>query len=172
MKWTITADKLVQLNRDLLPKLKSAHSVTRGPVTQDEKDAVLKDHKQRKDLLVSKDSDPMIDENFRVYVNNDALVEDLKSNFNPWIKHSWGTEVSEDTRLRYELFIGGWLHYYDSEVMNGDIDHAISFDWLSVPNSVVVSISPRYKEKSTNLYLHIPPPGAGDPPTPKHPPPY
>lgn len=171
MKWAITADELVQLRRDLIPNLEVLHSGPRARVTSNEKKSEFKRDNQRKDLLVLKKPDPAFDASFRIYTDANALKKDLKTLAHLWYEYTFPDELGDDAKHRYEIFCGGWLHYYDMEVRNGDIEHVISFDW-SVPKAVKVYISPKYRKEGINVYLHMYPPGAGDPPTPKHPPPY
>ncbi len=43
----------------------------------------------------------------------------------------------------YEIFIGGWVHFYDSQVQHGDSDHAVYFDWdykCKMCNSLYITI--------------------------------
>jgi hypothetical protein len=70
-------------------------------------------------------------------------------------------------KLRYELFYGGWLQYFDKVTRNGSTEHIIWFDWpKNKGDEVKVMIS---VDKHWELTK---PPGAGDPPPPTHPPPY
>lgn len=171
MKWSITAERLVQLKRDLLPSWRVSHHAALRSVDPKEIASEFKEDNQRKDLLVLRKPVSNFVESFKIYTNEPALKADLEIKTNLWYEHKFSSEVSEDVKQRFEIFCGGWLHYYDIEVRDGDTDHIISFDW-SVPKLVKVYISPRYRPKGMNIYLHMYPPGAGDPPTPKHPPPY
>jgi hypothetical protein len=73
----------------------------------------------------------------------------------------------------YEVFCGGWLHFYDEEVQHGKTDHAIYFDWDLRDKEKTVSIYLLQTKNITrwNLYVHADPPGSQDPPPVKGPPP-
>jgi hypothetical protein len=75
----------------------------------------------------------------------------------------------------YEIFIGGWLEFYDSEVMSGDSDHGVYFKWDCKCKCVTVYITQMKPSKRWNVNMNINitnPPGTQDPPPPKNPPPY
>jgi hypothetical protein len=73
----------------------------------------------------------------------------------------------------YEIFIGGWVHFYDEKVRHGETDHAIYFDWNPDPliKSVTVHILQTKPNIGWNVYVKVNPPGSQDPPPPKSPPP-
>jgi|GEM_PF-1928544 hypothetical protein len=79
----------------------------------------------------------------------------------------------------FEIYYGGWVHFFDEEVRRGDSDHALYLKWDN-----------REKEMSLTVYILqlrpfvrgnydvrsdvniTNPPTSSDPPTPKGPPPY
>ena len=71
----------------------------------------------------------------------------------------------------YEIFIGGWVHFYDEEVRHGETDHALYFDWDVEKESVTVYILQTKSISSWNVYVKVNPPASQDPPPPKTPPP-
>jgi hypothetical protein len=85
-------------------------------------------------------------------------------------------EVPNDnvTPHPYEIYIGGWLHFYDSEVQCGDSDHAVYFHWDYKCRCVTVYISQLSKDKrwNVNVNVNVNPPGSSDPTKPTIPPPY
>src|SRR5580693_5677062 len=57
----------------------------------------------------------------------------------------------------YEIFIGGWLHFYDLEVQNGYSDHAVYFDWDIEGYSVTVylfQLKPQDKRLNINVNVN------------------
>jgi hypothetical protein len=73
----------------------------------------------------------------------------------------------------FEIFIGGWVHFYDEEVRHGETDHAIYFDWDLTENkeSVTIYILQTKPISGWNVYVKVNPPSLQDPPPPKNPPP-
>ncbi|HTB24300.1 MAG TPA: hypothetical protein VK711_02975 [Puia sp.] len=71
----------------------------------------------------------------------------------------------------YEIFVGGWIHFYDEEVRHGETDHAIYFDWKREERSVTIYILQAKPISRWNVYVKVNPPGSQDPPPPKSPPP-
>jgi hypothetical protein len=69
----------------------------------------------------------------------------------------------------YEIFIGGWVHFYDEVIHRGETDHALYFDWNKPEESVTVYILQTKKISNWNVYVR--PPSSQDPPPPKNPPP-
>ncbi len=79
----------------------------------------------------------------------------------------------DDKPHPYEVFCGGWLHFFDEEVQHGKTDHAIYFEWDLRDEKKDVSIYILQTKIITNwnLYVHADPPGSQDPPPVKGPPP-
>ncbi len=69
----------------------------------------------------------------------------------------------------YEIFIGGWVHFYDEVIHRGETDHALYFEWNKPKETVTVYILQTKKISDWNVY--VTPPGSLDPPPPKNPPP-
>jgi hypothetical protein len=108
------------------------------------------------------------------YFENDCYKELRKGARNIDINEdAENIDIKEVKQHPYEIFIGGWLHFYDSEVQCGRSDHAVYFDWNLGNHSVTVYILQLKPEfaKRWNVYVDINPPGVADPPTPKGPPP-
>lgn len=76
----------------------------------------------------------------------------------------------------YEVFAGGWVHFYDTEVRHGELDHAIYFEWgqdhKEKKNSVTIYIYQTKPNINWNVYVRVNPPTSQDPPPVKSPPPY
>ncbi len=131
---------------------------------------------------------------FKIYDNlevfkRDHLNGEGESNtnrFHKWIrqrglpeayfeeKYSRNKEVEPNP---YEIYIGGWLHFYDTEVQNGNSDHAVYFDWdykeKEYVTVYILQLIPHDKILNIHVNVNITnPPGSQDPPTPKIPPPY
>lgn len=79
---------------------------------------------------------------FTVYEDSglrDKAIQD-KANYNVWVSHKFNKELKEKARRRYEDFVCGYLHYYDTEVRNNWIDHSVYFEWGK--DYVTIYISP------------------------------
>jgi hypothetical protein len=75
----------------------------------------------------------------------------------------------------YEIFVGGWLHFFDTQVQNGYSDYALYFDWDFECKSVtgyILQLMHQDKQLNINVNVNITnPPGSQDPPPPPvHPP--
>ena len=53
----------------------------------------------------------------RIYPSEKVRNDD--KDYNTWVKHPLKGFYSEDAKLRYEIFCGGWLQFFDDEVKNG-----------------------------------------------------
>jgi len=77
-------------------------------------------------------------------VYDDAVLRNKavhdKANYNIWVTHKFNKEIGDKARRRYENFVCGYLHYYDTEVRNNWIDHSIYFEWGN--DYVTIYISP------------------------------
>jgi len=77
----------------------------------------------------------------------------------------------------FEIYYGGWVHFYDEEVRQGDSDHALYLKWDRGDMSLTVYIlqlRPIVRwNPDVRVNVHITnPPTSSDPPAPKGPPPY
>lgn len=72
----------------------------------------------------------------------------------------------------YEIFIGGWVYFYDSEVRHGETDHAIYFEWDRLKKNVTIYLYQTKPIFDWNVYVRVNPPTSQDPTLPKSPPPY
>jgi hypothetical protein len=135
----------------------------------------------------------IIENCFNIYDTLDVFKRDyfyregeLNDNrFRKWVTHKCLPEAYFQEKYRinpdiephpYEIYIGGWLNFYDSEVQNGNSDHAVYFDWNYGRKSVTVYILqliPPEKRWNINVNVNIVnPPGSQDPKPPTNPPPY
>jgi hypothetical protein len=191
-------------------------------------DILIKDpgtpvHPAEPDIWVSKIHDPLIDNCFRIYTDQESLKKhmwngkDLNArewNFHPWmyfenVPEQYSDEVyftpviAESAVVRdiehyqkkegktrskssgggyspnakyvphpYEVFTGGWVHFWDNEVRHGETDHAIYFDWDSKKMNVTVHLFQTKAILNWNVYVKVNPPTSQDPPPVKSPPPY
>ena len=130
---------------------------------------------------------------FKIYESYEVFMKDYfykegelnDHRFHKWVTHKCLPEAYFDEKYKrdldvephpYEIYIGSWLHFYDSEVLNGYSDHAIYFEWNHGRKSVTVYIlqlMPPDKRLNINVNVNITnPPGSQDPPKPPTPPPY
>ena len=107
--------------------------------------------------------------------------KEFKKSLNHKVFYKWGntekypatgySKPGDPARERYELFIGGWLYYFDTEVRNREVDHAVYFEWDNPKGTITIWISPTSGKDGSVVYDSLPPPALGDPPKPKGPPP-
>ena len=68
----------------------------------------------------------------------------------------------------YEIFVGGWLHFFDTQVQNGYSNYALYFDWDFDCKSVtgyILQLVDQEKQLNINVNVNITnPPGSQDPP--------
>jgi hypothetical protein len=67
----------------------------------------------------------------------------------------------------YEIYVGGWVEFFDTEVRHGNTDHALYFEWDHTAKSVTTYILQTIPNVSWNFYINITPPTSTDPPPPK-----
>jgi hypothetical protein len=74
----------------------------------------------------------------------------------------------------YEIYIGGWIQFFDEQVRCGDTDHAVYFDWEITNRAVTIYILQTKPLHGWNVNVNINitnPPTSTDPPPPKPGPP-
>lgn len=132
MKWAITQEDL-DLGIDGL-----------FPPSQEESVFVAKSRKRN----------PKRDErSFNTYVNRCELEASVNLYYGEWVYHEFSHLFRSERyykifKKHYEIFVGGYLHYYDEIVRSGRIDHSIYFVWSKfleddTDYSVRIFISPK-----------------------------
>lgn len=119
---------------------------------------------------IKKAGKPSADKN--VDINDSLCYKDFQSeeHFNKtfnhksreWVTHEFEYNFGKSDNFkkfqkRYEIFCGGYLHYYDMITRNGLTDHCIAFRWnVTGKNKYAVTIllsPPPLKQKKENLAL-------------------
>jgi len=72
----------------------------------------------------------------------------------------------------YEIYIGGWIHFFDEEVRCGESDHAVYFQWEVEERAVIIYIMQTKHESHWNVNINAnvnitKSPTSTDPPPPK-----
>ncbi len=112
-----------------------------------------------------------------VYFNPKLLASIYKKR-NPKLVHSRSKNggafpLGGDKPHPYEVFAGGWAHFYDMEVRHAETDHALYFLWDAFQKNVTIYIYQTTPNSKWNVYVRVNPPSVSqDPPRPKSPPPY
>jgi hypothetical protein len=74
----------------------------------------------------------------------------------------------------YEIYIGGWIQFFDEQVRCGDTEHAVYFEWEIANRAVTIYILQTKPLHGWNVNVNINitnPPTSTDPPPPKPGPP-
>jgi hypothetical protein len=138
---------------------------------------------------------------FTVY-DDEGHRDKALASFRDWVKFPKEAKFKDPcVRLRYELYYGGWLQYYDEIARSGATDSVIWFDWDNEKEKeVIIKIAIAVKWQLINpvkvphvatatqdtsslagastrpVFFRAPdasnPPGSSDPPKPGSPPPY
>ena len=90
----------------------------------------------------------------------------LATSFHPWVEYPI-QNYSPTLQKNYEIFCGGWLHFWDKNISTEMKERQIYFEWG--PNSVRIYISNESKRKGYRITLIVD--GPGDPPVAPPPPP-
>jgi hypothetical protein len=91
---------------------------------------------------------------FTRYKDQKELENDLKQNYKPWVMHPFTYRFRSEMHYRifrkhYEIFVGGYLSFYDDITRNKATDHTIYCKWRP------------YSKKATDYWVQIlmsPPP--------------
>ena len=120
---------------------------------------------------------------YKVYDDETKREKDMEVGKNIWVVHQFEEFLDDIGQKAYQDFVCGFLHYYDTELRNGSIDHIVHFKWeqrqtAQGKNYVTVYLNPpprltpahpKFKPGEPN------PPGSfgsiTDPPPPTGPPP-
>jgi hypothetical protein len=90
----------------------------------------------------------------------------LKKSFHVWIEYS-AVGYSISLQKNYEIFCGGWLHFWDRNISTEEKERKIYFDWSN--DTVKIHISNETKRTGYRITLTVD--GPGDPPVVPPPPP-
>src|SRR5687767_2046540 len=66
---------------------------------------------------------------YKVYDDEAKLKKDMEVDKNIWVVHQYEETIDEAGQKAYQDFVCGFLHYYDTELRNGSIDHIVHFKW-------------------------------------------
>jgi hypothetical protein len=138
--------------------------------------------------------DSVIDNNFRIYGDESEFkaiyLNDHATYKDTFHFHRWGCVIeippSYDPKMLktsaysllqpYELFIGGWIDFWDTEVRQDGTDHAVYFKLHEIGEDRYTVITYILQTKSPvhlNVYVNVAnPPTSTDPPPTKGKPPY
>lgn len=104
------------------------------------------------------------------------LIKEGEEPLGLWVTHSFKEKIKIREREGYEIFVTGFLYYYDVHTRNNSVNHNIYFEWFDIPDisgnsSVKIYISPPPMPNLLNEPGADPNKVAIDPPRPPAPPP-
>lgn len=90
---------------------------------------------------------------YKDYAKEEHLRKALEHPSHKWVEHEFSFPFGKEEKYatfqkRYEIFVGGYLFFYDNEVRSGVIDHVLYFRW---------SPFKRTGKFSVTIYLTPPP---------------
>lgn len=100
-------------------------------------------------------SDAGVKECYRIFKDQDELEDCMKKKENVWMHFELKYVMNDEAKERYENFVSGFLHYYDTEIRNGMTDHTFWCDWKKKKVTVYLDPAPlrhpkeRSKEQPT-----------------------
>jgi hypothetical protein len=104
--------------------------------------------------------------------NTEGKDENEKANI--YFSKKYGTEKYPRPHP-YEIYVGGWVNFFDEEVRGGDSDHAVYFQWHLIERAVTVYILQTKIVTGWNVNVNVnitnPPASTDPPPPPPHQPP-
>jgi hypothetical protein len=152
----------------------------------------MNDHAWEPSIVVPNSPNKTIESCFRIYEGNSKdfeakfLDKEYSNRRYSEYYHSWhyleglpeeyfDTKYSEKKGFYpiphpYEIYIGGWIQFFDEEVRGGDTDHAVYFKWDKPKKAVNVYILQTRPLKGINVHVNVnitKSPTSTDPPPPK-----
>jgi hypothetical protein len=102
---------------------------------------------------------------YKDYAKEEHLKKAFEHRSHVWVNHEFSFPFGKEENYkafqkRYEIFVGGYLYFYDERVRSGVIDHVLYFRWSPYKRtgkfSVTIFLSPaplrrRVKEESLQI---------------------